>query len=109
MSMERIGALDHRLMLEAPSRTADGGGGATVNWSLAAEVWGAVRPLTGSESLEAEGLKGRVSHEIVIRYRVGVTPLMRFSLGARHFDIRTAIDISEERRWLRCLVEERLA
>lgn len=108
MSLPLIGEMRHRLRLEAAVRTPDGGGGATVSWGLVAEVWGAVVPLSGSERAEADGLKGRVTHEIVIRYRPGVLPELRFTFGARVFDIRTVLDVSERRRFLRCLVEEKV-
>ena len=109
MTHVRIGALDHRLALEAPVRTDDGGGGASLAWSLIAEVWGSLTPLSGGEAFEADGLKGRVTHEIVVRYRPGVTASMRFRLGTRLFDIRSAVDAGEEHRTLRCLAEERPA
>lgn len=108
MTHVRIGALDHRLMLEAPSRTTDEGGGATIAWSLVAEVWASLRPLAANEVFDAEGLKGRITHEITLRYRAGVTPSMRFRMGARQFAIRAAINVDEESRVLRCLAEERL-
>lgn len=103
-----IGELRHRLALQAPIESEDGGGGVTRTWALIAEVWGAIRPLSGNESVEADGLRGRVSHEIWIRYRAGVVPEMRFALGARVFEIRAAIDNGERHRFLRCLVEERI-
>jgi len=102
-----IGELRHRLGLQAPLAEDDGGGGVTRTWALVAEVWGAVRPLSGGESVAADGLHGSVSHEIWIRYRPGVVPEMRFALGARLFDIRSVIDSGERRRFLRCLAEER--
>lgn len=108
MSMISIGELRHRLALQAPLDTPDGGGGVTRAWALVAEVWGAVRPLSGSEHVESDGLHGRVSHEIWIRHRTGVVPEMRFVLGARIFEVRAAIDASERHRFLRCLVEERV-
>jgi SPP1 family predicted phage head-tail adaptor len=108
MSHANIGEMRHRLTLEAPQRTADGGGGAIVTWTLIADVWGAVVPLSGSESLEADGLKGRVTHQISIRYRPGISPEMRFVLGTRRFDIRAVVDRDEHRRFLRCLVEEQV-
>ncbi len=108
MSLPLIGEMRHRLRLEAQSRAPDGGGGATVSWGLAAEVWGAVVPLSGSERVEADGLKGQLTHQIVIRYRPGVLPEMRFMMGTRAFDIRSVIDVSERRRFLKCLVEEKL-
>lgn len=103
-----IGEMRHRLALEAPLETADGGGGVTRTWSLVAEVWGAIRPISGHESAGADGLSGRVSHVIWIRHRTGVTPDMRIRMGTRIFDIKAAIDVSERRRLLRCLVEERV-
>lgn len=103
-----IGELRHRLSLEAPLATPDGGGGVTRTWALVAEVWGAIRPISGSEVSEADGVAGRVSHEIWIRHRTGITPEMRFSLGARLFEIRAILDWDERHRFLRCLAEERV-
>lgn len=104
-----IGELRHRLALQAPLASDDGGGGVERTWALVAEVWAAIRPASGSERVEADGVHGHVSHEIWIRHRSGVVPEMRFVLGARVFEIRTAIDSGERHRFLRCLVEERVA
>lgn len=103
-----IGELRHRLALQAPLAEDDGGGGVTRTWALVAEVWGAVRPLSGGEGVAADGLHGSVSHEIWIRYRPDVVPEMRFALGTRLFDIRSVIDSGERHRFLRCLAEERM-
>lgn len=103
-----VGEMRHRLALQAPLADADGGGGVTRTWSLVAEVWAAIRPLSGGESVAADGLHGRVSHEVWIRHRAGVVPEMRFVLGARIFEIRAVVDAGERRRFLRCLVEERV-
>lgn len=104
-----IGDMRHRLQLEAPLTSADGGGGVTRTWSLVAEVWAALKPLSGDEVSEADGVSGRVSHEVWIRYRTGVLPEMRFRLGTRVFEIRSVIDTGERHRFLRCLAEERIA
>lgn len=103
-----IGEMRHRLALQAPLATDDGGGGVTRTWALVAEVWGAIRPATGNETAEADGRHGRVSHEIWIRHRSSVVPEMRFALGARLFEIHAVIDSGERHRFLKCLVEERL-
>lgn len=108
MSRPRIGALRHRLVLEAPVRTADGGGGATIAWTPAAEIWAGIEPITGSESVLAEGIAGRVSHEIVVRHQSGVEPAMRFRLGSRIFEIKAVLDVDERRRMLRCFCREEL-
>ena len=109
MTQVSIGSMRHRLGLEAPADSPDGGGGATRVWSLVAEVWGAIEPASGDGHVEAHGVHGRVSHEIWIRHRAGLGPHMRFKMGARIFEIRAVIDSGERRRFMRCLVEERVA
>jgi SPP1 family predicted phage head-tail adaptor len=102
-----IGELRTRLTLEAPSRAADGGGGASVTWDSVATVWASVRPAAGGESYALDRVAGKVSHEIVLRYRSGVTPEMRLRAGSRVFEIRAAFDPDQRRHWLKCLAEER--
>jgi SPP1 family predicted phage head-tail adaptor len=102
-----IGELRTRLVLEAPTRTDDGGGGADVAWETVAQVWAAVRPVSGNESFALDRVAGRLSHEILIRHRADVTLQMRFRDGAHVYDIRAAFDPDGRRQWLRCLAEER--
>lgn len=107
MNEVNAGELRDRLTLQAPVRVPDGAGGVSVNWESAADVWGAVRPIGGREIVDGEGLSARVTHEIWIRFRDGLTSEMRFRLDARLFDIRAVIDAGSRHRFLRCLVEER--
>ncbi|MGH6737325.1 MAG: phage head closure protein [Methyloceanibacter sp.] len=107
MSGPDIGELRRRLTLEQAQRVSDGAGGFTETWVEVATVWAALRPSGGSEAVEADRLAGRVSHEVVLRYRPGVTPAMHFRLGARVFHILAAIDVDERKTWLRCQCEER--
>ena len=108
MKRSRIGAMRHRVVLEAPTRTADGGGGASVAWTTVAELWAAVEPATGTEGVLGEGIAGRISHEVALRYRSDIEPTMRFRLGARVLEIRAVLDVDERRRMLRCLCREEL-
>jgi SPP1 family predicted phage head-tail adaptor len=105
MTVPRIGALRHRLTLESPSRTGDGGGGAAVTWQLVAELWAHVRPISGDERLRADGVSGRVTHEVWLRHRADVVPAMRFTHGARILEIVAVLDPGRRDR-LRCLCEE---
>lgn len=104
----RIGALRHRVVLEAPDRISDGGGGATVTWSTVAELWASIDPRSGGERLVGEGVAGGMSHVIAVRYRSGVEPAMRFRLGSRRFEILASRDIDERRRVLVCDCREEL-
>lgn len=47
MTSLRIGALRDRLTLERPTRTADGGGGASIAWEQLGELWASVQPVHG--------------------------------------------------------------
>jgi SPP1 family predicted phage head-tail adaptor len=99
--------LRHRLTLEELQRVEDEGGGFSESWVAVAELSAAMRPLSGTETVEADRLAGRITHEIAVRYRLGVQPAMRFRKSARLFHIVTVIDVEERHAWLKCLCEER--
>lgn len=107
MRRPSIGRLRHRLTLEAASRTPDGGGGASETWTTVAEVWAGITPTGGIEVVDADALTGRVSHEIVFRYRPDVVPAMRLRGSTRLFEIAAVINVDERRRWLKCHCVER--
>ena len=102
-----IGRLRHRLTLESATRTSDDGGGAVETWTTVAQLWVRITPTGGTEIDDADGLGGRITHEITLRHRAGVTPVMRLVSGDRRFEIMAVIDIDERRRWLKCLCMER--
>ena len=103
----RPSVLRRRLTLEEMQRVSDDGGGFVESWATVATIFANVRPVGGGESVEHDRLAGRITHEIVLRYRAGVVPAMRFRFGARVYEILAAIDVGERRRWLKCLCEER--
>ena len=105
-SVASIGAMRHRLVLEEPSRIADGGGGAVESWLAVAEVWAAITPRSGGEHVVGESIEGRATHAIDMRYRMGVSPSMRLRFGARLFEILAVVDVGERRRRLRCHCRE---
>lgn len=108
MTGETSGALRHRLTLEAPVRTEEEGGAASVAWTTVADVFAAITPGSGRELVAADGTAARATHAILIRWRPGVLPAMRFSGAGRVFDIHAVLDRDERRHWLECLCEERL-
>lgn len=108
MKFVRIGELRHRVTLEEAQRAGDGGGGASVSWLALTDLWARIRPVSGSEVVIAEQIAGRITHEIVLRYRAGLRPAMRFTQADRTFHIAAVLDIDERRRLLRCLCREEL-
>lgn len=102
-----IGALRHRLRLEAPIHVDDGSGGSTVSWQPVAMLWAEVISRSGREVFMADGLAAVAMHQVRIRYRSDVTAEMRFVMGDRILDIRAVRDVDGRRAWLSCLCEER--
>ncbi len=99
--------LRHRVTLEGLVRDADGGGTFAETWTEIAELAADIRPADGSETVEADRLAGSLTHQIVLRYRPGVVPAMRFRKAARVFHILSVVDVDERKRWLKCFCEER--
>ena len=108
-----IGALRHRLILQAESPIADGGGGQGSDpWAspaTVATVWGRVEPIGGTERLRAMRLEGHVTHRVTIRHRAGVTAGMRVRFDVRVLNIRAVIDVGERGRILELLCAEGVA
>jgi len=95
-----------RVTLQAPVETDDGAGGVVVSWVDVASVWAEVRPRRGGEGLWADAPAGRLTSEIVMRWRDDVWPGMRLVAGERTFDIRAAYDPDGRRRRVVCLCLE---
>ena len=112
-SNDIVGALRHRLILQAENPAADGGGGQGADpWAspvIVATVWGRVEPLGGAERLRAMRLEGHVTHRVTIRYRPGITAGLRVLFGVRALNIRAVIDVGERGRVLDLLCEEGVA
>lgn len=106
MTLAPTGALRRRLTLETPVRSGEDAASATTTWIEAASLWAAVTTLGGREIVDADGVASRVSHEIELRWRSGITATMRFREGAVIYVIHAVRDRDPQRRRLVCLVEE---
>ena len=107
--MIRIGQLNRRLTLEEPAASSDGTGGRDVAWVSAGDVWANVHTFAGREHTIAEAVTSQLTHRITIRHRNGIGPHMRFSDGARIYDILTIGDVKGDQRWLVCHCRQRPA
>jgi SPP1 family predicted phage head-tail adaptor len=107
-SGQAAGALNVRLVLEAPSATPDGAGGEEIEWQAVASLWAELTPLSGGETLAFDRSDPSVRWRVRFRYRNGVTPDMRLRLGERVMEIRAVYDPDGAgRAFLECLAEER--
>ena len=107
MTGSAIGELRHRVRLQAIELTGDGGGGFTEAWSDLAEIWADIRPVSGAEIGLAEQRQHRISHDVTIRYRLGVQPSQRLIHDGRALYILGIVNPGERNAFLTLRCEER--
>lgn len=103
------GKLRHRITFQERTTTQDSYGQPLLTWTDVATVWGAVEPLNGRELMAAEAVQSEITHQVVIRYRPGITAKMRVLYGTRVFDIQNVLDENERHRMLTLLCLEGLS
>jgi SPP1 family predicted phage head-tail adaptor len=101
-----IGALRHRLELQAPVETPDLAGGVARQWTKVATIWAAIEPAGSVATLVGDTPADLAACSILIRRRSDVVAGMRLLKGSRIFKIRTVSDPDERGRRLRLGVEE---
>lgn len=106
MSAIDIGALNRRLILQAPSEIVDGMGGVRRDYDTVATLWGSVTPVSARGDSEAERLGAALRFRIVIRFRNDVTTRHRFVDGAHIYRIVAVREIAR-RHFLEIDAEER--
>jgi SPP1 family predicted phage head-tail adaptor len=105
MAVPAIGALRHRLMLQAPLDTPDNAGGFRRAWSDTAPVWAAVE--AGSAFDPGRVQSGQsITHRITMRWRDDITAGHRLRDGTRIYIIRSVHDATGEQRFLTAMTEE---
>lgn len=103
----KIGALRHRITIEQATDARNAIGEMVPSWATFATVWASIEPLRGRELEAAQQRFAEASHEVVIRYLVGLVPKMRVKFGTRLFDIGFVQNIEERNREMRLDVVER--
>ena len=91
----RAGRLNKFATLQSSSKTRATGGKLTTTWTDVAEIWISIKPLSGVELQVAQATNAKATHEIMARYRAGVTPKHRLQLGSRYFGIKSVLNVDE--------------
>ena len=106
MSGANIGALRHRVTLEAPVDAPDGAGGFSRSFTPIANLWARVAPGGAREDFVEQRAEQAANHVVTIRWRDDVTKDMRFVHRGRKLRIQSTVDPDERRRFLVCQCEE---
>lgn len=110
--MKRLASrLRQRVTIEQPEHEDDDCGGVERGWQSVATVWAEIVPLVAGagEVWAGAQMEPRVTHQITIRYRQGMTAAMRVRFGERLFNIRSVRSIEERSIALSLLAEEGVA
>jgi len=103
----KIGDLNKRITLQAPTKVSDGMGGfSTVFSAVASSIAAAIWPVSASDTIQANATVMVVTHRIRIRYRSVLKTSWRVSWGGRYFTIVSIIDPSMDHKFLDLLVKE---
>lgn len=98
----RIGALRHRVTLEAPIDAPDGAGGFSRSFAPIAQLWARIAPADAREDFVEQRAEQATNHAVTIRWRDDVVKDMRFVFHGRRLRIQSAVDPDERRRFLIC-------
>lgn len=106
MSVE-FSTLRHRVLLQKPLLSADGGGGVSVQWLDVAEVWAEVTPTASRQTRRAAANTNPVRQRIRLRWRADVRENWRLVFQGRLFAIQSLINPHEASELLVLECEEK--
>lgn len=103
--------LDRRMVLEGPTRFADGAGGFALTWSVRGVVWAALRPGTGREAAGEEVMIAQTPYRIMVRdapvgSQARPKPEDRLRDGNRVFTILAVTEADPRGQYLTCFARE---
>jgi SPP1 family predicted phage head-tail adaptor len=97
------GTLRNRIVLQSPMISRGVDASEFKQWNDDATVWAMIDTQGGRQFNQARMVNAELTHEITIRWRSGVSPLMRIRYddpksSARYFDIRSVVNPENEKR-----------
>ena len=103
--------LNRALVLEQPTRVADGAGGFALTWVAVGSLWGEVKPGSGSEKAGVEISLATVPYRITVRGAAVGSPArpkpeQRLRDGSRVFLILAVSERDPDGRYLTCFARE---
>ena len=99
----QCGNFRHRVSIQSGTFTQDSmGENIPPTWATDNTVWGAVEPVSGKETFQADQVDARVTHMVIMRYYPGLTSEMRIlyvkDADSRVLNIESVRNIDERDR-----------
>ena len=104
-----IGALRHRVTLEAAADTTGPGGVAARNWAVLGRAWAEIRPGSSRTIMDVARRTTETTVAIRMRYRDGLKRAGRIIRGDRIFVVLGVRDVEEARLVLEFTCREDMA
>jgi SPP1 family predicted phage head-tail adaptor len=101
-----LGQLRHNVRIEQRSGSPDASGQPSRSWSLVVATRAALSQLSGRRLELAKAVNAEATHEVVMRYRSGITPAMRLVYQSRAFTVLSIDDEGMRHRKLVLLCSE---
>lgn len=99
--------LRYLVALQSQATSLDAYGGNVGTWSTYAQVWAAIEPISGTETLKAGQNVAQQMTRIVIRYRADVTAQHQIVHGSKIYRIvAPPTDRDTAHRWLEIMCTE---
>lgn len=107
-TLSGVCAGDLRHFVEVQERTdvPDSSGGRARTWVKFADVWCAIKQLSGKELKQYEQLNEVKMKKFVTRYYEGINEKMRLVYHNKEFNIRNVDNLEERNEWLVIMAEE---
>ncbi len=106
MKMLTIGKMRHRVRVETPTFATDSFGGQTQTFALLRRTWAHIEPLRDREYLEAQQIRGDITHKITMRRVKNMTPKCQIVHGSRTFHIVSVVNPDEQDRFHKVMAKE---
>jgi SPP1 family predicted phage head-tail adaptor len=102
----KITDLRHRITLQQKLIIKDLEGIPTDIWQDTSTIWAAIEPLRGREYFQAATVQSQNMIRFTIRYRKGITSMMRILHDNKSYDIQSVIDVEGRHQQLELMAKE---
>ena len=100
------GELNKKVTIQGKTVVHDSFGEETISWVKIADVWAAIKPLSGREFIEAQQVQSEISHRIIMRYREGIKPYHQVVWENSVYEILSIINLDTANTALHLMCRE---